>query len=75
MEENVFEISVTINDIALDPRDFVDCTTYEEVIDAVETICEEVYGCDTDSISNIDIPKEFWDVWEEIHEPNTVIED
>mgnify|MGYP001667778535 CR=1 FL=1 len=67
MENKFYEISVTLKDLGINPNDFSDCATREEVEDAVSIICQEAYNCDDEAIQNIEIPQEFWDEWEQNH--------
>lgn len=67
MEKKYFEISVVVKDLGINPEDFSDCATREEVLDAVSIICQEAYNCDDEAIKDIDIPQEFWDEWEQNH--------
>lgn len=65
--ENLFEITATLKDLSVNPADFYDCTTPEEVLDEVSIICQEAYNCDDEAIQDISIPQEFWDDWEKNH--------
>ena len=62
------EIVVTLKDLSINPKDFYDCTTPEELLDEVGVICQEAYGCDEEAIQSIDLPQEFWDDWNENHD-------
>lgn len=65
--ENLFEITATLKDLSVNPTDFYDCTTPEEVLDEISIICQEAYNCDDEAIQDISIPQEFWDDWEKNH--------
>ena len=67
MEANFCEISVTLKDLGVNPADFYDCTTEEEVLDEISIICQEAYNCDDEAIQSIELPQEFWDDWNENH--------
>ena len=67
ISKTMCEIVVTLKDLAINPKDFYDCMTPEEVLDAVGVICQEAYGCDDEAIQSIKLPQEFWDDWNENH--------
>lgn len=65
--ENLIEMTVTMRDLSVNPEDFYDCATEEEVLDELSIICQEAYNCDDEAIQSIDLPQEFWDDWNENH--------
>lgn len=65
--ENLSNITVTLQDLSVDPKDFYDCSTEEEVLDEISIICQEAYNCDDEAIQSIELPQEFWDNWNENH--------
>ncbi len=71
-EDYIYDVYSTFR-LCINPKDFVDVETEEQLIKEVKTIFWDAYGAEDEEVKSVEIPDEFIEKWRKLKEECTTI--
>lgn len=71
-EEYFYNVYSTLR-LCINPKDFVDVETEEQLIKEVKTIFWDAYGAEDEEFKSVEIPDEFIEEWHKLRKECTTI--